>query len=119
VALDWIVTEDAMKGTMQEIWITGVGAVSAAGTGAPALRALLSEAFPAALDEERVVLTRTDRLRLQDAVFCDARRQRCEALGVKPLSWLARVGGDAADRDLDRRRLAGVPLRDQRGEPAP
>ena len=32
-----------MKGMMQGIWITGVGALSAAGTGAPALRSLLSE----------------------------------------------------------------------------
>ena len=32
-----------MKGMMQGIWITGVGALSAAGTGAPALRSLLTE----------------------------------------------------------------------------
>ena len=36
-----------------------------------AIRALLTEAFPAALDEEKVTLNRTDRLRLQDAVFAE------------------------------------------------
>src|SRR5438046_2465789 len=51
-------------------------------TAAPeSLRALLSEAFPAALDEERVVLNRTDRLRLQDAVFA-------EVVGYGPLQDL-------------------------------
>jgi len=51
-------------------------------TAAPeSLRALLGEAFPAALDEERVVLNRTDRLRLQDAVFA-------EVVGYGPLQDL-------------------------------
>jgi len=51
-------------------------------TAAPdSLRALLSEAFPAALDDERVVLNRTDRLRLQDAVFA-------EVVGYGPLQDL-------------------------------
>ena len=35
------------------------------------IRALLSEQFPMALDEERLTLNRTDRLRLQDAVFAE------------------------------------------------
>jgi pilus assembly protein CpaF len=36
-----------------------------------AIRALLSEQFPMALDEERLTLNRTDRLRLQDAVLAE------------------------------------------------
>src|SRR4029078_10980258 len=48
-------------------------------TAAPdSLRALLSEAFPAALDEERVVLNRTDRLGPQGAGFA-------EVVGYGPL----------------------------------
>ena len=41
-------------------------------TAAPeSVRALLYEQFPIALDEEKVALTRTDRLRLQDAVLAE------------------------------------------------
>ena len=36
-----------------------------------AIRALLAEQFPIALDEERLALNRTDRLRLQDAVLAE------------------------------------------------
>jgi pilus assembly protein CpaF len=36
-----------------------------------AIRALLAEQFPIALDEERLTLNRTDRLRLQDAVLAE------------------------------------------------
>jgi len=35
------------------------------------IRALLSDHFPAALEEEKVTVNRTDRLRLQDAVFAE------------------------------------------------
>ena len=43
-------------------------------TGTPsgdAIRAMLAEQFPIALDEERLTLNRTDRLRLQDAVLAE------------------------------------------------
>ena len=36
-----------------------------------AVRALINDQFPAALDEEKVTLSRTDRLRLQDAVLSE------------------------------------------------
>src|SRR2546426_1159904 len=35
------------------------------------VRALIADQFPAALDEEKVSLSRTDRLRLQDAVLAE------------------------------------------------
>ena len=38
---------------------------------ADAIRAVLAEQFPIALDDERLTLNRTDRLRLQDAVFAE------------------------------------------------
>jgi len=41
------------------------------GSSPDAIRALLAEQFPIALDEERLTLNRTDRLRLQDAVLAE------------------------------------------------
>ena len=44
---------------------------SAESLSADAIRGVLAEQFPIAIDEERLTLNRTDRLRLQDAVFAE------------------------------------------------
>ncbi len=56
--------------------------------------------------------------RLHDAVLGDARRERGERRLVHVVTRLIRVRPDPVGRDLGRRRLARVALRDERREPA-
>jgi hypothetical protein len=55
---------------------------------------------------------------LEDAVLDDARGERRQALRVESLARLMGVGTDPRCRDLERPRLSGASLRDERGEAA-